>query len=108
MFKYLKSLIKVGTNDSSKAFSLVLSAIIGALIGLCVCFVLIYDALSDGYVSTNLMDLGVFLLCTGAYMFGGGATKIFSEGFDSKVKAELLNFRANPEPTPEPEEVMED
>jgi len=81
MIQYLKSLIKVGTGESSKAFSLVLSAIIGAIIGLCVCFVLIYDTLDDGYIKTDLNELGIFLLCTGVYMVGGSASKVISEGF---------------------------
>ena len=34
----LKSLIKANTLDSSKSFALVLSSLIGALVGLCVCF----------------------------------------------------------------------
>ena len=79
MWNYLRQLIKTGTGESSKAFSLVLSAIIGALIGLCVCFVLIYDVVTDGTVSTSLNELGVFLLCTGVYMVGGATSKVISE-----------------------------
>lgn len=46
--EYLKSLIKAGTLDSSKSFALVLSVLVGALVGLCVCFCLVWQ----GYTSS--------------------------------------------------------
>lgn len=91
MFDYLRRLIKNNNGESSKSFSLVLSAIIGGLIGLCVCFVLLWDVISDGVVTTNLADLGIFLLCTGVYMMGGGASKVISESFENKIKDVLGN-----------------
>lgn len=77
--EYLKSLIKANTLDSSKSFSLVTSALVGALVGLCVCFCLIWDVCHNGYIKTDLDSLGIFLLCAGGYMLGGGANKILSE-----------------------------
>lgn len=50
VFEYLKSLIKADTLDSSKNFALVLSCIVGAVMGFCVCFCLIYDVCSNGYI----------------------------------------------------------
>lgn len=76
---YMASLIKAGTFDSSKSFSLVLSAIVGALIGLCVCFSIIYDVCRNGCIKTDLDSLGVFILCVGGYMAGGGLSKVISE-----------------------------
>lgn len=77
--EYIKSLIKANTLDSSKSFSLVLSVFVGALIGLCVCFRLIWDVCSNGYLKTDLDSLGIFLLCAGGFMAGGGVNKAISE-----------------------------
>ena len=78
-FEYIKSLIKANTLDSSKSFALVLSVLVGALIGLCVCFCLVYDVCSNGFVKTDLDSLGIFLLCAGGFMAGGGLNKAVSE-----------------------------
>lgn len=77
--RYLKSLIKANSLDSSKSFALVLSSIVGALLGLCVCFCLVYDVCTNGYLKTNLDSLGLFILCTGGFMAGGGLNKALSE-----------------------------
>ena len=77
--EYIKSLIKANTLDSSKSFALVLSVLVGALIGLCVCFCLIWDVCSNGYLKTDLDSLGIFLLCAGGFMAGGGINKAMSE-----------------------------
>jgi len=79
VIEYIKSLIKANTLDSSKSFALVLSVLVGALIGLCVCFCLIYDVCSNGYLKTDLDSLGIFLLCAGGFMAGGGLNKAVSE-----------------------------
>ena len=79
MKNYLKSLIKSGTGDSSKSFALVLSAIIGALLGICICFILIFDVAKDGVVDTSLGDLGIFLMAVGVFMVGGGFSKTITE-----------------------------
>ena len=77
--EYLKSLIRANSFDSSKSFALVLSVLVGALIGLCVCFCLVWDVCSNGNLETDLEGLGIFLLCTGAFMAGGGVNKALSE-----------------------------
>lgn len=79
MTEYLKSLIKANTLDSSKSFALVLSVLIGALVGLCVCFCLVWDVCHNGYIKTDLDSLGIFLLCAGGFMAGGGVNKALSE-----------------------------
>lgn len=79
MTEYLKSLIKANTLDSSKSFALVLSVLIGALVGLCVCFCLLWDVCHNGYIKTDLDSLGIFLLCAGGFMAGGGVNKALSE-----------------------------
>lgn len=52
---------------------------VGALVGVCVCFCLVWDVVVNGHVETDLDGLGVFLLCVGGYMAGGGITKSLSE-----------------------------
>ena len=79
VFEYIKSLIKANTLDSSKSFALVLSVLVGALIGLCVCFCLIWDVFTNGYLKTDLEGLGIFILCAGGFMAGGGVNKAISE-----------------------------
>ena len=83
---YLKSLIKADTLDSSKSFALVLSSIIGALAGLCVCFCLIWDVCANCYLKTDLDALGLFVLCIGGFMAGGGINKAISERKRNNVK----------------------
>lgn len=83
LFGYFRSLLDTTTPDSTKSFTLLLSALIGALIGICMCFAICYDVVTNGYIKTNLTDAGMFLLCTGGYMFGAGATKAI---VDSKTK----------------------
>lgn len=77
--EYLKSLIKADTLDSSKSFALVASVAVGVAVGLCVCFCLVWDVCSNGYVKTDLDGMGVFLLCVGGFMAGGGLNKAASE-----------------------------
>ena len=84
--EYLKSLIKIDSLDSSKSFALVLSSLIGALIGLCVCFCLIWDVCANGYIRTDLDALGLFMLCIGGFMAGGGINKAISERKRTHVK----------------------
>ena len=84
--EYLKSLIKANSLDSSKSLALVLSCIVGALIGLCVCFCLVYDVCTNGYLKTDLDSLGLFVLCVGGFMAGGGINKALSERKRKNVK----------------------
>ena len=86
MIEYIKSLIKADTLDSSKSFSLVLSVLVGALIGICVCFCLIWDVCVNGYIKTDLGSLGIFLLCVGGFMAGGGASKVLADGRKKNLK----------------------
>lgn len=84
--EYIRSLIKANTLDSSKSFSLVLSVLVGALIGICVCFCLIWDVCVNGYIKTDLDSLGIFLLCVGGFMAGGGASKVLADGRKKNLK----------------------
>lgn len=77
--EYLKSLIRADTGDSSKSFAMLLCVGVGALTGLCVCFCLVWDVCTNGYVKTDTDGLGVFLLCVGGFMAGGGMNKALGD-----------------------------
>lgn len=83
---YLRSLVRAGTMDSSKSFALVISAVMGAMLGLVVCFCLIWDVCTNGHVETDLDALGWFVLAVGGFMAGGGAGKALSEMKRKPVK----------------------
>ena len=90
MLKYFKSLVQNNTGNSSKSFGLVISALVGALMGIAVTLCLVWDIAVDGVVNTDLSDLGVFVLCVGAYTFGSGANKMLSEIGEDKAEIRLL------------------
>lgn len=79
LFSYFASLIKTDTGNSSKSFTLVLSAVISFISGLVMCGILCYDAYCNGYIKTDLESAGIFMLCMGGFMVGGSASKIFGE-----------------------------
>ena len=83
---YLKSLIRANSMDSSKSFSMVVSVLIGALVGIVVCVCLLVDVYKNGYIKTDLDSLGIFLLCAGGFMAGGGINKAIAESRDKKPK----------------------
>lgn len=78
-FKYLRTLIRANSLESSKSFAMVTSVLVGSLVGLVVCFCLVWDVLKNGYIKTDLESLGIFLLCAGGFMAGGGINKAVAE-----------------------------
>ena len=77
--KFVSSLIRNDTGNSSKSYSLVLAASVGALIGITIAVCLFIDVYRNGSIQTDLDSLGIFLLCVGGYMAGGGLNKMVSE-----------------------------
>lgn len=86
LFGYLKSLIQKGTPDNAKSFSMVVSVVVGFITGLCICFVLVYDVVTNGYIKTDLIDLGMFSLCVGGYITGSSLAGIFEDKYRNKFK----------------------
>lgn len=82
-FKNIKTSIDDRSSMSVNSITLLVSALVGFLIGLVVCFVLIYDVITNGHIKTDLMDLGIFLLASGGYIAGSGIPKAF---VDSRLK----------------------
>lgn len=85
---YLKKLGDADNSNSSKSFALIVSTITGGIIALVICFVLVFDVIANGFIKTDLADLGLFLLCVGGYIAGSGVTKAVSERFDSAKSTE--------------------
>ena len=104
MFKYFKSLVKTNTGNSSKSFGLVISAIVGAIMGLVVSLCLVWDVAVDGKIDTNLGDLGIFVLCIGAYTFGSGSNKMLSEIGEDKAEIKMLRKKISEDEECEAEE----
>ena len=71
---------------SVNSIALLASAMIGVLIGLTMCFVLIYDVITNGYLKTDLIDAGIFLLSSGGYILGSGMPKTI---VDTKINSRL-------------------
>ena len=69
---------------SVNSITLLISALIGFLLGLTICFVLIFDVVTNGYIKTDLIDMGVFLLCSGGYIGASGIPKTI---IDSRLNA---------------------
>ena len=78
-FKYLKSLIRNDSGDSSKSFGLVCSVLVGSFIGIVIGVVLLYDGLKDGTLDSDLWMVGWFLFCDSVFIFGGGLNKTLAE-----------------------------
>lgn len=77
--KYLKSLIKANTLDSSKSFGLLCAILTGSLLAISIVFCLVWDVCTNGYIKTDLDSLGWFLIGVGGFMAGGSAPKTISD-----------------------------
>jgi len=86
MFSYLKSLIRTNSGDSSKAFGLVCSVIVGSFIGVVIGVILLYDGLSDGTLDSDLWMVGWFLFCDSVFIFGGGLSKTLTDKWFEGIK----------------------
>lgn len=76
--KFWRSLISINKPESSRSFTLVVSAFVAFLLGVAVAFVLIWDVITNGYIKTNLEDLGIFMVSIGGFLAGGSVSKVFA------------------------------
>lgn len=83
-FRDIKGSIDDKSSISVGGITLLISSFIGFVLGLVMCFVLVYDVTTNGYVKTDLTDAGIFLLCSGGYIAGSGIPKTI---VDSRLKA---------------------
>ena len=79
LIRYLGSLIKNDTGNSSKSFALVMSTLVSFITSLTICDILVYDVYQNGYIKTDLEKAGIFMLCMGGYMAGSSVSKIFGD-----------------------------
>ena len=84
--KYLGSLIKNDTGNSSKSFALVSSTILSFIAGIIMVSVLAYDGFRDGVIDTDLEKSGIFMLCIGSCVAASGVPKIFGDRDYEKYK----------------------
>ena len=89
-FRNVKTSIDDQSTINVNNISLLVSSIIGFLLGLVMCFVLVYDVITNGYIKTDLTDAGIFLLCSGGYIAGSGIPKTIVDS-RLKLKAGIAN-----------------
>jgi Zn-finger nucleic acid-binding protein len=106
IIRFTKSLISSRGTDDSKNFTLILSAIISFFVGLVVCFSIVFDVITNGYIKSDLEEVGIFMLCVGGYMAGGSVSKIFGDKYEGKTVRyrELLDHEAEMEYNDEADE----
>ena len=70
---YFKSFTNIFSKNSTKLLTLLICSISGGFLSLVVIpFCLIWDVVDNGYITTNLYELGVFLLCIAGFICGAG------------------------------------
>ena len=79
IFRYLGSLVRNDTGNSSKSFALVMSTIMSFIITLLVGGILLYDVYCNGYIRTDLESLAIFMICVYSGVPASGIPKIFGE-----------------------------
>lgn len=73
ILRYLGSFPKVLSENSTKLFALLLSAIAGFLLtAFIIPFCLIWDVITNGSIQTNLTDMGILVLSCGGLIAGAG------------------------------------
>lgn len=73
IIQYLGSFPKVMSENSTKLFALLLSAIAGFfLTAVVIPFCLIWDVMTNGSIQTNLTEMGVLVLSCGGLIAGAG------------------------------------
>lgn len=75
---YFKCMIEAGNKVSSTRFFLIVTLLISCLLYCIVGFILMYDVLADGMVSTDLDGLSTFIGAVSINLGIAGFTKIFS------------------------------
>lgn len=79
IFRYLGSLVRNDTGNSSKSFALVMSTIMSFIMTLLVGGILLYDVYCNGYIRTDLESLAIFMICVYSGVPASGIPKIFGE-----------------------------
>ena len=99
-FGNIKSSIDDRSSMSVNSATLLISALMGVVIGVVVCFVLIYDVVSNGYVKSDMDGLAWLLISSGGYIATSGIPKAYVDGkikMRSWVEGEKMEIDANEE-----------
>ena len=73
ILNYLGSFPKVLSENSTKLFALLLSAIAGFLLtAIIIPFCLVWDVVTNGSIQTNLTEMGILILSCGGLIAGAG------------------------------------
>ena len=79
--------VRLSIDDKSSmsvsCISLLIASFTGGILALIIGFAICYDVMTNGYVKTDLIDAGIFVLCCGTYIAGSGIHKTI---IDSRVK----------------------
>ena len=82
----IKSSIDDKSSISVGAVALLISSIVSFILGLVICFALVYDVTTNGYLKTDMVDVGVLLLFDGAYVAGSDAPKTI---IDARLRSRI-------------------
>lgn len=108
IWKNIRDSIDDKSSMSVNSITLLISSIIGFLLGLVICFVLVYDVSTNGYLKTDLTDLGIFLLCSGGYIASSGVPKtIIDSRLNTKTRLMQENMELKAEARRKEEEACE-
>ena len=91
VFSYLKSLGETNSGQSSKAFAVIVSTIVSGLMGVTLCGAIAYDVYVDGVIDSDLQDMGILMLCLGAFVGGSSVSKIFGDRAEEHSSEEIIN-----------------
>lgn len=86
IIKYMESLVESDTGHSSKSFALLISVIISFFTGMVICFAIAFDVVTNGFIKTDLEEVGIFMLCVGSYVAGSGIPKILGDRDEERTK----------------------
>lgn len=79
----LTELIKNGSGISCKSFFLVSVTIVGCLLLLAVCFAIVWEEFSNGYIKSELLGVSALIGSVSTLFGAAGLTKVIGEKNES-------------------------
>ena len=101
--KNIKTSIDDKSSMSVNSITLLVSALMGVIVGLVMCFILVWDVVVDGKIDTDMGDMSMLLMASGVYILGSGAPKAY---VDARMKSR--SWVENEKMQIEAEEELED
>lgn len=80
VIRNIKESIDDKSSMSVNSITLLASALMGVVIGFVICFVLIYDVISNGHVESDVDKLAWLLISSGGYIASSGIPKAYVDG----------------------------